>query len=145
MAVNIVRLVPRVTALVLVAVQRCAACSFAVANFNMTSDPSRWAFANRYNQRRGPDATQVVGSHDWTFAHNLLSMTGAFTRQPFVSDDGQVLCVFNGEIYNFRNLATELAGDENAYASDGYSLIPAYRKWGASFPSHLEGEVREDV
>lgn len=126
---------------VLVSTRLSLPCSFAVGNYNMTDPPERWAHANAYNRRRGPDATHVVSLQGWVFLHNLLSMTGALTYQPFVSPDGHVACVFNGEIYNYRKLAEMLAGDATAYPSDGYALLPAFAKWGPEFVQHLEGEV----
>jgi len=86
----------------------------------------------------------VIHEAHWSFAHNLLSMTGAFTLQPFVSEDRRVVAMFNGEIYNYRSLAKELAGAEDAYPSDGFSILPAYEKWGPAFPSHMEGELAAD-
>jgi len=59
---------------------------------------------------------------------------------PFVSADGSTVALFNGEIYNYRTLATKLSGNEDAYKSDGYSLLPAYERWGEKFVEHLEGE-----
>eukprot|EP00965_Chrysotila_dentata_P231559 6198434-Pleurochrysis_carterae.AAC.1 len=121
------------------------ACSFVVANFNLTDHPA-WgtpgekAGANWYNRFRGPDATHSIMAHGWSFVHNLLSMTGAFTLQPFVSSDGMVVCLFNGEIYNYRTLAKHLVGDEEAFSSDGQALLPAYMRWGADMVTHLQGE-----
>ena len=125
-----------------------SACSFAVANWNVIADRGEQQFgkANFYNQLRGPDATNVQSVRDWTFVHNLLSMTGAFTLQPFTDqpegDHGEpaVVALFNGEIYNYRKLAHELAGDENVFKSDGFAIVPAYKKWGERFVQHLHGE-----
>src|SRR5262245_8638905 len=38
-------------------------------------------------KHRGPDCTSVLEKGPFTFVHNLLAVTGAFTTQPFVSDD----------------------------------------------------------
>lgn len=121
----------------------CQACSFLVSNFDATANEARLRHANYYNQLRGPDATNVEHVRGWTFLHNLLSMTGSVTLQPFIKND--VVAVFNGEIYNYRELAAELAeGDvdrEKEYqASDGLVLVPAYEKWGTSFVKRLHGE-----
>lgn len=115
-------------------------CSFLVANFDVKAGHTPFETVNYYNQKRGPDATNVFEQQGWAFVHNLLSMTGTVTKQPFVSSDGSVVALFNGEIYNYRSLAKELAGSESAYVSDGYSLLPAYAKWGCPFVQHLEGE-----
>ena len=108
-------------------------CSFVVANFNCTTTTA-WPRANYFNRWRGPDATNIAGAHGWTFVHNLLSMTGAFTLQPFLSADGMVACLFNGEIYNYRALAKELTGEERgrlgerrARAADGMLMSPTPR------------------
>jgi asparagine synthetase B (glutamine-hydrolysing) len=76
---------------------------------------------------RGPDCTNVVKLGGLTFVHNLLNVTGAFTPQPFI--DGDVVCVYNGEIYNQPYRQT-----------DGEVIIPLYRKHGVNFARHLDGE-----
>ena len=128
--------------LVLLGAQRASACSFIVANHNLTAMHSRseLADANYFNQRRGPDATNVQMAHGWFFLHNLLTMTGVFMRQPFLSHDRQVVALFNGEIYNYRSVAKELEGDEGAFCSDGQALLPAYERWGVDFVKKFEGE-----
>jgi asparagine synthetase B (glutamine-hydrolysing) len=62
-----------------------------------------------------------------TFVHNLLSISGAFTPQPFV--EGNVVALHNGEIYNY--------GD---YASDGLVIIPTYKDKGIHFTREFDGE-----
>ena len=115
-------------------------CSFLATNFDAESAVGRDAFtrANYHARFRGPDATTVRHRSGWTFVHNLLAMTGTFTPQPFVA--AGATAVFNGEIYNFRELARELEGDADAYASDGHCLLPAYARWGPAFVEHLRGE-----
>lgn len=82
---------------------------------------------NFFIQKRGPDFTQKIELHGFTFIHNLLSITGSFTPQPFI--DKNIICLYNGEIYN------------HAFAqSDGENLIPLYRKYGPDFPKYLDGE-----
>ncbi|MBA3884332.1 MAG: hypothetical protein H0X67_01215 [Acidobacteria bacterium] len=76
---------------------------------------------------RGPDCTNVFKAGGLTFVHNLLNVTGAFTPQPFVEDD--VVCLFNGEIYNHPFTHT-----------DGEVLIPLYRQHGVNFARYLDGE-----
>mmetsp|Transcript_24970 Transcript_24970/g.39209 ORF Transcript_24970/g.39209 Transcript_24970/m.39209 type:complete len:948 (-) Transcript_24970:402-3245(-) len=118
-------------------------CSFFLSNFNASASvvPGQvLATANYYNRFRGPDATNVDYIQGWTFLHNLLSMTGQFTLQPFVSTSKDIAVLFNGEIYNYRELASRLAGHEDAYQSDGLALLPAYKRWGTSFVEYLQGE-----
>ena len=56
--------------------------------------------ANTFCKKRGPDFTNIQQVHDVFFLHNLLHITGEITPQPFVKDN--IVCVFNGEIYNFK-------------------------------------------
>lgn len=78
---------------------------------------------------RGQDITSELNFGGLTFVHNLLSITGHITRQPFVDEDNQIICLYNGEIYNhdFDN-------------SDGEVLIPLYKKHGKDFVKKLDGE-----
>jgi asparagine synthetase B (glutamine-hydrolysing) len=77
--------------------------------------------------RRGPDCTNAYSHAGLTFVHNLLSLTGDFTPQPFV--DGGIVCLFNGQIYNQPFART-----------DGEVLIPLYRTHGPGFAQQLDGE-----
>ena len=85
---------------------------------------------NFYNKFRGPDFTNHDEHFGFTFIHNLLSITGDFTVQPFLDED--IVCLYNGEIYNH-----ELFGN---YKSDGECLIPLYKNYGTSFVKKLDGE-----
>lgn len=85
---------------------------------------------NRFIRLRGPDHTEVIRHDGLTFVHNLLSISGAFTVQPFAR--GDVTALFNGEIYNYANFGS--------FASDGECLIPAYRALGNLFSQSLDGE-----
>lgn len=82
---------------------------------------------NRLLKLRGPDYTGFYSRENIYFVHNLLSISGKFTPQPFV--DNNIVAVFNGEIYN-----------ADGYDSDGQCLIPRYLMHGDSFSSQLDGE-----
>jgi asparagine synthetase B (glutamine-hydrolysing) len=85
-----------------------------------------------YIKNRGPDLTNVRHSHGWTFIHYLLQITGEKTPQPFASKDNEIMCLYNGEIYNYE--------DYGSFKSDGYCIIQAYKKYGTTFSQHLDGE-----
>ena len=87
-------------------------------------------FINERIKYRGPDYTRLINQDKYTFVHNLLSITGDFTEQPFVKDD--MVCMFNGQIYNYKTFGE--------YKSDGECLIPLYEKYGVDFVKHLDGE-----
>jgi len=103
-------------------------CSILCTNKNITN----YDEVNEYLQYRGPDDTTILSDdvNNFTFVHNLLSMTGEVTTQPFV--DESIICLYNGEIYNYKDF-----GD---YASDGYCIIDLYKEHGVDFVKLLDGE-----
>lgn len=112
-------------------------CSFLAANQLITN----LAFVNFFLQPRGPDVTTHMRLHGFDFVHNLLHMTGQRRPQPFVSSNGQILALFNGEIYNWRQLSREAEGRGlPAFTSDGEAILPTYQSAGESFPLALQGE-----
>lgn len=93
----------------------------------------------------GMDVVPVKKSTDdseWFLgmAHRRLSILDLSERghQPMQSFDGRVRIVFNGEIYNFRELKKEL---EYPFASDCDTevIIAAYLKWGIDCITHFNG------
>ena len=101
-------------------------CSFFMTNRSV----SNIDFINEFIKYRGPDNTNVVQANGYLFLHNLLSITGSFTIQPMIQDD--VYCLFNGEIYNYRDLG--------GYDNDSKCIIPLYKKYGMDFVDQLDGE-----
>lgn len=89
-------------------------------------------YTNHFMKFRGPDSTNSIDVNGYTFVHNILSITGEFTEQPFVDYDDQIVCIYNGEIYNHE--------DFDSYKSDGECLIPLYKKYGDKFVKELDGE-----
>ena len=87
---------------------------------------------NYFLKFRGPDDTNFILDevNNFSFVHNLLSITGDKTNQPFVQDG--VVCLYNGEIYNYKEF-----GD---YDSDGYCLVDLYKEFGVEFVKKLDGE-----
>lgn len=99
-------------------------CGFAVSNRLKLSD------TNQFCRRRGPDITTSEIVNGIEFLHNLLHITGEITPQPFIKNNK--VAVFNGEIYNYRDL-----GD---YKSDGFCIIDQYEQHGENFSKFLDGE-----
>jgi asparagine synthase (glutamine-hydrolysing) len=96
---------------------------------------------------RGPDGdgTFFAQTRDGTqigLAHRRLAIIDLNTgAQPMHSADGAVTIVFNGEIYNFRELREELTARQHRFltASDTEVIIAAYREWGPDSVSRLRG------
>jgi asparagine synthase (glutamine-hydrolysing) len=95
--------------------------------------------------RRGPDSGGVLSDwHGVTLGHRRLAILDLSDagHQPMVSDDGQVGLVFNGCIYNFRDLRAELeqAGHRFRSQCDTEVLLLGYREWGIDrLASRLRG------
>ena len=89
-------------------------------------------YTNYFMKFRGPDSTTSIDVNGYTFIHNILSITGDYIEQPFVDFEDQIVCVYNGEIYNYDSFGN--------YQSDGECLIPLYKKYGEKFITELDGE-----
>lgn len=63
-----------------------------------------------YLNHRGPDASSHREFENLTLGHTRLSIIdiGEQANQPFISECGRYVLIFNGEIYNFKELKTEL-------------------------------------
>ncbi|WP_257293429.1 asparagine synthase (glutamine-hydrolyzing) [Endozoicomonas sp. YOMI1] len=94
---------------------------------------------------RGPDAQGLWLSKAGGvgFAHNRLSILDLSEagNQPMHSPDGDYSIVFNGEIYNYRELHQQLKAKGSLFRthSDTEILIEAYRHWGETMLHHLRG------
>lgn len=85
---------------------------------------------------RGPDASgvKVLPDHGLGLAHRRLSILDLDPRsdQPWESADGRFVIAYNGEVYNFRELAAELAaaGARLRTAGDTEVVVEGVRHWG---------------
>ncbi len=91
---------------------------------------------------RGPDASGVVCQNEVAFGHARLSIIdlGGGT-QPMKSADGLGLLSYNGEVYNFAELRSELEAKGQTFSthSDTEVVLAAYRQWGADCVRRLRG------
>lgn len=105
-------------------------------------DPARVRAMGEAMAHRGPD-----GAGTWTapgvgLAHRRLSIIDlAGSPQPMVDADERHAIVFNGEIYNFRDLRRELESRGRVFRSDGDTevLLQGYAEWGPSLLDRLNG------
>jgi asparagine synthase (glutamine-hydrolysing) len=92
---------------------------------------------------RGPDAAGAWAQGPIGLAHRRLTIIDltAASGQPLVDAGLGLSGVFNGCIYNYRELREELRGLGHAFASQGDSevVLKAYAQWGAGFVDHLVG------
>jgi asparagine synthase (glutamine-hydrolysing) len=88
---------------------------------------------------RGPDhGGHFIDQHIY-LGHRRLSVIDLSKEgnQPIISDDGKMVMVFNGEIYNFKELG--LKYPEIRSNSDSRTLLYGYRKYGKSFLKEIRG------
>ncbi len=91
---------------------------------------------------RGPDGFGVWTAPGVALGHRRLSIIDiAGSPQPMASSDGRVMLVFNGEIYNFRELRSQLAAHGAQFHTDGDSevILAAWQRWGRDCVQHLHG------
>lgn len=96
-------------------------------------------------RHRGPDSHGIWYSpaDKLVLAQSRLSIIDLSSggHQPMVSEDGRYVLVFNGEIYNYRELRTELEsmGVRFLSASDTEVILRGYTVWGDSVVPRLRG------
>lgn len=92
---------------------------------------------------RGPDAGGAFVSEDLALGHRRLSILdlreGA--NQPFISEDGNFILVFNGEIFNFQEFYPELKAKGYSFhtTSDTEVLLYLLMEYGMSVLPRLNG------
>lgn len=97
----------------------------------------------RLTSHRGPDNLGKFESENVLLIHNRLSIIdlSEAANQPMISHDGRYVMVFNGEIYNYKELKTELqsAGLSFRTNSDSEVLLNGFAHWGEKVLNKLDG------
>jgi asparagine synthase (glutamine-hydrolysing) len=92
---------------------------------------------------RGPDGEGTLVKGHVGLAHRRLAVIDLTDRaaQPMATPDDRFICTFNGEIYNFRALRSQLQalGHRFTSESDTEVLLHGYREWGQELPGRLQG------
>lgn len=91
---------------------------------------------------RGPDESGTYVGDSAALGHRRLSIIGVSDgRQPISNEDGTVVVVFNGEIYNYRHLKQRLqnAGHLFKTSSDTEVLVHLYEELGLKAFGELNG------
>jgi asparagine synthase (glutamine-hydrolysing) len=91
---------------------------------------------------RGPDdeGTYFDGSLGFGFRRlSIIDLTGG--HQPMSDSDGKVWVVFNGEIYNFKELRSDLESRGHQFRTncDTEVIVHGYKEWGTKLFSQLNG------
>ena len=93
--------------------------------------------------RRGPDHEGFFNGGVLAFGHRRLSIIdlSAHSDQPMVDDELKLALVFNGTIYNYRELRAELLEMGYDFFSEGDSevILKAYHAWGENCVQRFYG------
>lgn len=114
-------------------------------------------YSNKYNEsdlikmtqtllHRGPDANKVYFDeiNNIGLGHTRLSILDLSdnANQPMVSHNGRYVMVYNGEVYNYRDIAAELKQIHQIdfkTSSDSEVILEAFSHYGVSFVQKLNG------
>lgn len=105
---------------------------------------------NECLKHRGPNNDGIFSDKNTTLGHRRLSIIDLSenANQPFFSQDKKLVIIFNGEIYNYRELKLELqraaqGSGNTAYFfqtnSDTEVILAAYLRWGNQCLNYLNG------
>ncbi|WP_127478074.1 N-acetylglutaminylglutamine amidotransferase [Sulfurivermis fontis] len=94
-------------------------------------------------ERRGPDHEGSYSDGPLALGHRRLAIIDLSQRshQPMIDNELGLVLVFNGTIYNYRDLRAELRERGYNFFSDGDSevILKAYAAWGEQCVEHLTG------
>lgn len=98
---------------------------------------------NSSSPHRGPDNQNSISGENFYFYFRRLSIQDLDIRsnQPFVNKNKTVYLVFNGEIYNFKELRDELKclGHQFDTTGDTEVLMKCYEEWQENCVNKLQG------
>lgn len=94
-------------------------------------------------EHRGPDGFGIHKGSKYIFGQRRLSIIDLTDagKQPMISSDGMVVITFNGEIYNYKEIKSELISKGYIFksSSDTEVLLNAYLEFGIECIHHFIG------
>ncbi|MCC6181130.1 MAG: asparagine synthase (glutamine-hydrolyzing) [Bacteroidia bacterium] len=101
-------------------------------------------------KHRGPDAEGIWNNQNVFLGHRRLSIIDLSEsgNQPFLSHDGRYILIYNGELYNYRELKIELQGAQHGSKhlpyffktdTDTEVILAAYIRWGKECLNYFNG------
>lgn len=121
----------------------CGICGVAELTRPVTTTEAELRRATDSLAHRGPDDAGTLLGPGFAFGHRRLSIVdlSAAGHQPMVSPDGALTLVYNGEVYNHRELrpGLERAGYVFRTSCDTEVLLHGLHHEGAAFLSRING------
>ncbi|WP_421900061.1 asparagine synthase (glutamine-hydrolyzing) [Maridesulfovibrio sp.] len=94
-------------------------------------------------RHRGPDGLDTLAKGSVALGHVRLAVLDLSDagRQPMQTDDGLYSIIYNGEVYNFKQIRHELSslGYKFRSGTDTEVVLNAYREWGKDCVSRFNG------
>ncbi len=96
---------------------------------------------NQKQFHRGPDAKGVFSDGNCSLGHTRLSIIdlSSSANQPMTSQNDKYVIVYNGEIYNFKEIAKDIPDFIPKTKSDTEVILEAFILWGVKFVNRLNG------
>lgn len=120
----------------------CGICG--IYNFNVTEPVDRHLIQRMMSAQvhRGPDDSGYFVENNAGLGHlrlSIIDLSGG--KQPIFNEDGSVVVVFNGEIYNFADLTSGLVSGGHKFAtrSDTETIVHAYEEYGIECMKDFRG------
>ena len=113
---------------------------FGISNANEAQN--RVNDMNNALKHRGPNSEGVFAEPGVALGHRRLSIIdlSAAGNQPFYSPNRRLCIVFNGEIYNFKEVKDKLSDSYTfSTATDTEVILAAYMRWGTDCLHHFNG------
>lgn len=120
----------------------CGICGMIDLTHNRGGDPELVRRMADLIRHRGPDGDGFYDAPDLTLGMRRLSIIDvAGSDQPLYNEDKSIVMVFNGEIYNYRELRDQLKRRNHTLRTegDGETIIHLYEEYGLTVFSHLRG------
>ena len=120
----------------------CGIVGFAAAPGRVAPDAAVGEAMNAAIHHRGPDDGGVHRDERLLLGMRRLAIIDlGGGHQPMYGLDGRLVLVFNGEIYNYRRLRSELQARGRVFQTDSDSevILAAYEAWGEAAVARLEG------
>ncbi|MGI9077735.1 MAG: asparagine synthase (glutamine-hydrolyzing) [Gemmatimonadaceae bacterium] len=121
----------------------CGIAGLLTAGWTHASSAERAATMSATLAHRGPDARGVWAEGPVALGHRRLSIIDLSDAgcQPMHYADGRLVLVYNGEIYNYRELRHELEGHGRRFrtGTDSEVVLAAYAEWGVKALDRFNG------
>ena len=118
-------------------------CSISgICNFEKKPSTQIVELMTKCLSHRGPDDSGFFQNENISLGHNRLSIIDLQnSKQPMKDNKNKNIIIFNGEIYNFKELKSELRSFGHKFNTEGDTevILKSYTQWGFECLKKLEG------